>query len=162
MRALRLAKIAMVAGLAAYALLVAFGNITDYGPNFAFVQHILSMDTTSPGNQAMYPAVTSPVLHHAAYLAIISGEGLTGLVFAYAAWRLWRLRQANAAEFAAGKAAVALGSTMAFLVWFVGFLVVGGEWFEMWQSSSWNGQEPAFRFIVCILLVTVFVMQTEE
>ena len=34
---LRLSKIVMVAGLAAYALLVAFGNITDYGSNFTFI-----------------------------------------------------------------------------------------------------------------------------
>jgi len=161
-RAIRLAKIAMVAGLALYALLVAFGNITDYGSNFAFVQHVLSMDTTFPGNHLMYRAITAPALHHAAYLAIIAGEGLTGLVLAFAAWRLWRLRSASAADFAAGKSSVALGAAMAFLVWFVGFLVIGGEWFAMWQSPTWNGQESAFRFVACFLLVTVFVMQKEE
>ena len=48
MQVIRLAKIAMVAGLGLYALLVVFGNITDYGSNFAFVQHVLSMDTTLP------------------------------------------------------------------------------------------------------------------
>lgn len=162
MQAIRLAKVAMVAGLALYALLVAFGNITDYGSNFAFVQHVLSMDTTFPGNRLMYRAVTSPVLQQAGYAAIIAGEGLTGLVLAYAAWRLWRLRRANAADFVAGKVPVALGAAMAFLVWFVGFLVIGGEWFAMWQSPAWNGQESAFRFVACFLLVTVFVMQKEE
>src|SRR5271155_2980684 len=116
MGAIRLGKIAMVAGLALYALLVAFGNVTDYDSNFAFVQHVLSMDTTFPGNRLMYRAVTSPALHHAAYAAIIAGEGLTGLVLAHAAWRLWRLRKASAAEFAAGKATGALGTAMAFLV----------------------------------------------
>ena len=110
----------------------------------------------------MYRAVTSPPLHHAACWAIIAGEGLTGLVLAHAAWRLWRLRKASAAEFAAGKAGLALGAAMAFLVWFVGFLVVGGLWFAMWQSPTWNGQESAFRLVACFLLVTVFVMQKEE
>ena len=37
MLTMRLAKIAMVAAIAAFATLVAFGNITDYGTNFAFV-----------------------------------------------------------------------------------------------------------------------------
>jgi predicted small integral membrane protein len=120
------------------------------------------MDTTFPGNRLMYRAVSSPALHHAAYAAIIAGEGLTGLMLAYAAWRLWRLRKASAADFAAAKATVALGTAMAFLVWFVGFLVIGGEWFAMWQSSTWNGQESAFRFVACFLLVSVFVMQKEE
>ena len=89
-------------------------------------------------------------------------EGLTGLVFACGAWRLWRRRKASAADFGAGKATVALGAGIAFLVWFVGFIVVGGEWFAMWQSPTWNGQESAFRFVTCFLLVIVFVMQKEE
>ena len=39
-----------------------------------------------------------------------------------------------------------IGTTLGFLVWFTGFLVIGGEWFAMWQSATWNGQEAAFRF----------------
>jgi predicted small integral membrane protein len=31
----------------------------------------------------------------------------------------------------------------------------------MWQSATWNGQESAFRFVGCFLLVTVFVMMPE-
>ena len=44
MLAIRLAKILMVAAIALFASLVTFGNLTDYGINFAFVQHVLSMD----------------------------------------------------------------------------------------------------------------------
>jgi predicted small integral membrane protein len=57
---------------------------------------------------------------------------------------------------------VALGATIAFLVWFVGFQVIAGEWFAMWQSTTWNGQESAFRFVASFLLVTIFVMQPED
>jgi predicted small integral membrane protein len=45
MDAVRYSKIVMVIGFAVYALLVAFGNITDYRSNFAYVQHVMSMDT---------------------------------------------------------------------------------------------------------------------
>ena len=161
MALIRLSKIVMVAGLAAYALLVAFGNVTDYGSNFAFVQHVMSMDTTFPGNHLMYRAITSPTLHHAGYIAIIAGEGLTGIVLAVAAGRLWAAR-GDGARFAGAKGVVALGAALAFLIWFVGFLVIAGEWFAMWQSAAWNGQESAFRFVACFLLVTVFVMMPEH
>ena len=50
----RYAKIVMSLALAAFCLLVAFDNITDYGTNYLFVQHVLSMDTTFPGNALMY------------------------------------------------------------------------------------------------------------
>ena len=73
----RLSKIILCLCLAAFAFLVTFGNITDYGSNFAFVQHVLSMDTTFPGNQLMYRAITNETLWNAAYWFIILGEGLT-------------------------------------------------------------------------------------
>ncbi len=31
------------------------------------------------------------------------------------------------------------------MVWLTGFVVISGEWFQMWQSSQWNGQQAAFR-----------------
>ena len=48
-----------------------------------------------------------------------------------------------------------------YVVTALGFLVVGGEWFQMWQSKTWNGQEAAFRFIACIGLVLIFVNQPD-
>ena len=41
-------------------------------------------------------------------------------------------------------------------------MVIGGEWFQMWQSPRWNGQEAAFRFYLTILAVLIFVMQKDE
>jgi predicted small integral membrane protein len=38
-----------------------------------------------------------------------------------------------------------------------GLLVVGGEWFQVWQSQTWNGQQAAFRFYVTILAALIFV-----
>ena len=74
MIAMRAAKIALVAAIALFASLVAFGNITDYGTNFVFVQHVLSMDTVFPFSTIKYRAITSPALHHAAYVLIIATE----------------------------------------------------------------------------------------
>src|SRR5690606_23933039 len=66
----RYAKITMVLALAAFAFLVTFNNVTDYEANFAFVQHVLSMDTTFPSSPAKYRAITAPELWHAAYWLI--------------------------------------------------------------------------------------------
>ena len=57
----RLVKTAMVASTALFALLVAADNLLDYGSNYQFVRHVLSMDTTFPGNALMGRAVTAPV-----------------------------------------------------------------------------------------------------
>jgi predicted small integral membrane protein len=26
-------------------------------------------------------------------------------------------------------------------------MVIGGEWFQMWQSSQWNGQQPGLSLL---------------
>jgi predicted small integral membrane protein len=40
-------------------------------------------------------------------------------------------------------------------------MVVAGEWFAMWQSATWNGQEAVFRFYVAVLAVLIFVNQPD-
>lgn len=158
----RLSKILMCLALAAFAGLVAFDNVTDYGANYPSVQHVLSMDTTPPGNPEMYRAITNPLLWHVGYDVIIAGEATTGLLFLVAAIALWRRRHAAAHRFHDAKSWVHAAATAAFLVWFFGFMVVGGEWFAMWRSAQWNGQEGAFRFYMTLLAVLIFVNQPDS
>jgi predicted small integral membrane protein len=157
----RYCKIVMVLGLSAFCFLVTFNNITDYNSNFEFVKHVLSMDTTFPDNAAMYRAITSPLLWTIGYWGIIFGEGLTCLLLFWGALRMFAQRDAPPAEFDRAKDVTIVGVTLGFLVWFVGFMVVGGEWFLMWQSD-WNGQTAAFQFYMSMLAVLIFVNQPER
>ena len=152
----------MVASTAAFALLVAADNVVDYPTNYQFVRHVLSMDTTLPGNALMGRAVTSPVLWLAGYWMIIATEAAVGLLLAVAALKLAVNLRAPARRFNAAKDLVVLGAGLGFLLWFLGFMVVGGEWFAMWQSKAWNGQEAAFRFYVTLLLVAILVNQPDR
>ena len=153
----RKAKALLTFLLGVFALLVGFDNIIDYETNFVFVQHVLSMDTTFPGNALMWRAITSASLHHAAYASIIASEIAVGLLCAWGAWRVYSARGLAAAPFNAAKAIAIVGLAAGFALYFFGFLVVGGEWFQMWQSQAWNGQEAAFRFAASFGLVLIFV-----
>lgn len=157
MFAIRLVKTAMVASTALFALLVAFNNLADYNSNYEFVRHTLSMDTTFPDNALKGRAITSPSVWTLAYGAIILAEAAIGLVLAFAAFRLAWTSRASSAAFNAAKQYVAIGVGLGFLLWFTGFVVVGGEWFLMWQSKTWNGVESAFRFYMTLLAVGIFV-----
>ena len=154
----RIAKIVMVTCLAVYCLLVAFNNLTDYGTNHLFVQRVLSMDTTFPGNKLMYRAVEHPSLWHAAYWTIIAGQLVAGVLFLAGAIRLWQVRAAPGEAFNGAKGLTVAGALAAFLVWFFLFMVIAGEWFAMWQSQTWNGQDAAFRFYMTALAVLIFVV----
>ena len=157
MLAIRLAKILMVAAIALFASLVAFGNVTDYGVNLAFVQHVLSMDTIFPFSTIGYRAVTNDALHHIAYAMIIGVEAATALLCWVGAALLARRLHANARVFNRAKAVAVAGLTLGFLLWQVGFMTIGGEWFGMWQSKDWNGVPSAFRFVMVIMAVLIFV-----
>jgi predicted small integral membrane protein len=154
---IRISKIALTLALAIFALLVGIDNIIDYGTNFAFVQHVLSMDTTFPGNKLLWRAITSDWVHHAAYWVLIASEIAVGVLCAAGAWRLFASRHLPAQAFNRAKSIAIAGLAAGFALYFFGFLVVGGEWFQMWQSATWNGQEAAFRFAISFAVVLIFV-----
>lgn len=158
----RLAKIAMTAALAAFAFIVTYDNIVDYGTNYEFVKHVLSMDTTFPGNKLMGRAITDPRLWTLGYAAIIAAEGIVFLLLAIATAAMLLALRAPAASFQRAKSWMVAGAAFGFMVWFFGFMVVAGEYFAMWQSKAWNGQEPAFRFYMTLLAVLIFVNQKDD
>ncbi|MFG1347327.1 DUF2165 domain-containing protein [Xanthobacter autotrophicus DSM 431] len=159
---LRLTKAVVVAALAAFCLLVAYGNLSDYGSNYQFVSHVMSMDTTFPGNALMSRAVTDPAAWRVAYALIIACEAVSGLLLAVGAVAMLARLRAPAASFERAKGFVYLGAALAFLTWFFGFMVVAGEYFAMWQSHEWNGQEAAFRFYMAVLGVLLLVALPER
>jgi predicted small integral membrane protein len=162
MIAIRAAKTIAVAAIALFASLVAFGNITDYNTNFAFVQHVLSMDTIFPFSTIKYRAITDPTLHRAAYGLIIATESAVAVLCWVGVAVLARHIRAAARAFNRAKMFAVIGLTLGFLLWQVGFMSIGGEWFGMWQSQQWNGVPSAFRFVMVIIAVLIFVVLPDQ
>ena len=159
---IRYSKIILVAAVALFAALVAFGNITDYGSNFVFVQHVLSMDTIFPDSAIGYRAITWPLAHHAAYWLIIATQVGTAIFCSMGAWRLCRAVRQPARQFNRAKSWAVAGLTLGFVLWQVGFMSISGEWFGAWMSPQWNGVPSAFRFFVTILLVLIYLVQPDQ
>ncbi|MGK0603572.1 DUF2165 family protein [Yokenella regensburgei] len=157
---IRLSKALLVCAIAFFASLVAFGNITDYATNFQFVHHVLMMDTIFPNASIHYRAIETPWLQKAGYILIITMETATAILCWVGGLRLLFSLKKEEEFYAAKKVAVA-GLTLGFLVWQVGFMSVGGEWFGMWMSHQWNGVPDAFRFFVTIILVLIYLIQPD-
>ena len=111
---IRLAKVAMIGSLAAYAFIVAYDNVVDYGSNYEFVRHVLSMDTTFPGNALMHRAITNESVWRVAYALIIAMEGLTALLLALGAAMLLGSLRAPAKVFNRSKVWAVAGLTVGF------------------------------------------------
>jgi predicted small integral membrane protein len=166
----RLCKIALVAAVGFFLLVVVLNNaVFDYPSNYGFVRHVLSMDTLFSGDAQAWRAFRDPTpgsqsywLHHVFYWSIIAWEAVAGgLCFAGAA-QLWKKRRADAATFNRAKCLATVGLTVSLLQWFTAFITVGAEWFLMWQSKSWNGQDAAFRMFACIGIILLFVSQRDD
>ena len=154
---IRLAKVTMVGSLAAYAFIVAYNNVVDYGSNYQFVRHVLSMDTTFPDNALMHRSITNESIWRVAYALIMAMEGLIAFLLALGAVMLLARLRAPAEVFNRSKVWAVAGLTVGFALWFFGFMVIAGEYFAMWQSKEWNGQQAAFRITTEILAVLIFV-----
>ena len=157
----RLAKVFLVFAIALYHALVAIGNLTDYDSNYQFVRHVLMMDSTFPGNREMWRAIHSPAVHTLFYLVIIAWECAVAVVCGWGGLRLLKALRSNANVFRESKNMAILGLTLSVLLWFVAFLTIGGEWFLMWQSKVWSGQEEAFRMFAIVGIMLIFLVQPE-
>jgi predicted small integral membrane protein len=154
-------KTLMIGGVTLLCGLIVAANIYDPGTNLLFVQHVFSMDTIIPVSAMADHAISIPLVWRIGFWLIVAGEGLTTVLFALGAVELFRARNGAARDFHQAKRFVFAGAGCGFVVWFIGFLAVGGEWFAMWQSQVWDGQPAAFRFIASILLVLIFVAQPD-
>jgi predicted small integral membrane protein len=158
----RIAKLSLLAGVAFFYSLVVFNNLTDFNSNYQLVHHVLIMDTTFPGNQGMWRALTSPAADHAFYIAIIVWEIVTVILLWMGCVALLRAIPRPAANFEAAKRIPIIALTLSLLMWLVAFISVGGEWFLMWQSHVWNGQENAFRDFTMVGIVLLLFMFPEQ
>jgi predicted small integral membrane protein len=64
----------------------------------------------------------------------------------------------DAGRFNQAKDVAIAGLTLGIILWFTGFITVGGEWFLMWQSKVWNGQAAAFRLVVILGIVLLYLV----
>lgn len=67
------------------------------------------------------------------------------LLLVWTAAKLARTLRRTDGEFQRAKYEPAIALLLSLLMWLVAFLRVDGEWFLMWKSKTWNGQEEASR-----------------
>jgi predicted small integral membrane protein len=153
----RIAKTISVAAIGLMAALIVIGNITDYYTNYFFVEHVMKMDTTFPASHVHYRSINSPIIYNAGYILIILMETMMAFFCLGGSWRMFRNFKSHPSVFHTSKNWAVAGIITGILIWFLGFEVIGGEWFSMWQSATWNGLAAAervnsFLFFVLILL----------
>ena len=158
---IRWTKLLLLAAIGLYYSLVVLDNLTDFNSNYQFVRHVLLMDSTFAGNQEMGRAIHSPTIHLIFYWTIILWELASTILMWWGVAKLFRALRQNAGIFNAQKRAAVVALAVSLLMWLVAFLDVGGEWFMMWQSPMWNGQQQAFRMFAILALALFLLIQPD-
>ena len=156
--AIRILKIVLVVFVGLQGWFYVAGNIANWDSGLGAVGYVLGMEGHEIYANHIFPPITSPVLVTIAFLIIISGEFLVGALSLTGAWHLWRARHGGADSFNSAKTFAILGAGMAMVVWFGGFVVIGGALFQMWQTQVGTGSfEGAFIYGATSALVLIFV-----
>jgi predicted small integral membrane protein len=157
---IRLCKTALVATIALFFILVALENLTSPETNWTFVKHVLAMDTIFPDSTLKWRAITDERIAAVAYRLIIAWEIVTAAVLVFASGRLL-LACRDRERFELAKPVAVAGLTLGLLLYGLGFTIIGGEWFMMWQSKTWNSLDSAARFTLLEGIVLLALLMRE-
>ncbi|CAN5509717.1 DUF2165 domain-containing protein [soil metagenome] len=157
----RIIKILFNSAVGLYISLVCFNNIFSYSANFQFVSVIATMGDTFSKETNGWRSVNNVGLHHFLYISIITWELIIATLLWLGVFKMLKAYRTNAESFVKAKQFGAWGLSLGVLLWFTVFIAVGGEWFLMWQSKTWNALPTAFFLTICFLLFLIFHNQDE-
>ncbi len=150
-------KILLVAAMALFLTMTTFDNLTMPDVGLGAVSAAMSMETTFKHPAAMWRAVSGKGPAVVIFGGIILFEAIAAVLCWAGAIRMWRARLDSSA-FARAAATANLGLALVALLYFGAFLVIGTEWFLMWQSQQLGvALEVAFRMFVAAVLIMMCI-----
>ena len=159
---LRLIKIALITAVCVWGVLGALGNILDWQGTRGAIGTVAGM-TTWDGGASSWRATSNPVVITAAALGIVIFKSLSALLCGVGAFHMFRERTGDSESFGRSKAVALGGCGVAVFGLFLGWIVLGEQWFEMWRSPQFaQAGEAAFRYGGFIGLIGMFVAMPEE
>ena len=157
MEFIRLIQLAILFLFGLYFIFVTFENVVNYDVNFGFVKHVLSMDTTFGVSPWKAIGDEDSGLFHFTYILIITIE----IASASMCWLGFTQMIKNfKSNFNRAKQYGILGIGTGMLL-FVLFLVIGGEWFLMWQSPLWNTEDTAYNMIIVLGVMLLILLKKD-
>ncbi|HBQ48294.1 MAG TPA: hypothetical protein DD728_05320 [Hyphomonas atlantica] len=155
---IRLSKIMLIVFVGLQGLFYALNNIVNFGAAKGFVQGVLPMEGNEAYPNAFGPGISSPALITIILCFIIVGELLVAAFSLRGAFDMVRVRSGSAERFNDSKTWAIMGCVMALLVWFGLFMVIGGAYFQMWQTPlGAAAQGGAFQYAISSGIVLLFV-----
>lgn len=160
---LRFVKILLVLAVAAFGLIGAFGNVTDWEGTTGGIGAATSM-ATFEGGAENWKATTNPVLIGIAAVMIPLLKFLSGALCLWGAWAMFGARRSGGGAFERAKQPALAGMGVMILLIFGGWIVLAESWFEMWRSEVLRelSLQSAYAYIASVGVIALLVGQRDE
>ena len=160
---IRYLKILLVIFVSLIGLLNATQNMVNLDAAYYFVATVAGMEGHTFYPNHLGPGFQNSFLVWAVLAGIILGEYLVGFLAAKGAWDMWQARAEAAAKFQKAKKFAVLGCAMALIVWYGLFTVIGGAYFQMWQTElGLASLEGAFQYAATTGIVLLFIHMKDD
>lgn len=124
---------------------------------------LLSMQNVEPEFLHSWRAIHAPLFQKIVYVLMFSAEGVVGLLSAIGLFRMLSYFNAGHEEFIAAQAWARVACLLGFIIWGLGFFVIGGDFFLSWQNNSLSflqqgGLNYALMMVICYFLMKNFAI----
>ena len=124
----------------------------------------MSMQGIPVPNAANYRAIMNPMLITLAFSFIYLSKFLAAYFFFTGFIAMFKAKQINSTEFKQAKNNIMTGCGILVAMLFLGFITIGGLYFNMWQAGQMGvmAHDFAFIYLVSIVLVTGFILLPDD
>lgn len=160
---IRYLKIILVAFVGLNGLLYFGANIANWEAARGAVGAVIAMGERPWYPVALVPALTGATAASIALVIILAGEFLVGALSLIGAANMFSAAGKPAEQFNQSKKLAIAGCSMALIVWFGGFTVIGGALFQMWQTELGQASlMDAHKYLVGSGLILLFVNMKDD
>lgn len=126
---------------------ILFNNLTDFETNHWCVKSVLAMEGIK-SKEVLWRAIQTPWIVTLSYILII----ITEATIAFLCWLSALLMLVKNK----GKLLAQIALIIAFGLFMVAFVIIGGEWFYMWQHPILGGLQMKATIFALLMLCSLF------
>ncbi|MVW86080.1 DUF2165 family protein [Pseudomonas sp. PB101] len=134
----RRSKLIIVFIAALFGITTLINNFTDYTAYAEYIGRILGMSDTIGNDSRRYRAISSPLVHHRFYWALITLETIFTCSFIVGSYQLYRKLDGSRSEFYEAKKFAISGFITAIFTYQTFYIIILNEWFDLEYSKQAN------------------------
>lgn len=156
-------QIILACSLFLWSFLSGIVNLLEYEEHIKQVGFIMSMQGIPSPHPAEGRAISHPLIIMVAFAAIYLSKFLAAFFIGQSIIAMVKTRNYEIASFTHAKTGTIVGAAILIVMLFLGFITIGGLYFNMWQAGQLGimAHDFAFAYLASIALILGVTLITE-